>query len=302
RAGGSRRPPIHRSSLCPSTCGCHTCTATAFIIQHALGRGLTVDAGYVGSLGRQLPMSLPLNVAAPGEGAAGPRLFRQFGRISDATQRGGGMNNNYNALQVGASKRYSQGLSLTVAYTWSKVLSIGDDQGSFTNNINLKANYGPTNYDRRHMLTVSHVYELPFGPGKGMLARGPAAVVFGGWQLSGIFRATSGTRFSATADPTPCNCPGNNNYADVLKPVRLLKGAGPGQLWFDTSAFGQPGPNRFGTAGRNIILGPGLVNYDVAIVRNVRVRELMRVEIRAEMYNLTNTPHFGNPVANFNAG
>jgi hypothetical protein len=81
-----------------------------------------------------------------------------------------------------------------------------------------------------------------------------------------------------------------------------LKGAGPGQLWFATSAFGQPGPDRFGNAGRNTILGPGLVNYDVSVVRNFSIRERMRLELRDAFYNVTNTPHFNNPINNFNAG
>ena len=72
-------------------------------------------------------------------------------------------------------------------------------------------------------------------------------------------------------------------------------------MWFDTSAFGQPGANRFGTAGRNVLTGPGLVNYDGSIVRNVALRERLRLEIRGELYNLTNTPHFNNPVGNVNA-
>jgi hypothetical protein len=152
------------------------------------------------------------------------------------------------------------------------------------------------------MLTASHMWELPFGRGKRFLNDNPLRYALGGWQVSGIFRAASGTYFTAAADATPCACPGNGNYADALHPVTLLKGAGPGQLWFDTSAFGQPGANRFGNAGRNTIPGPGLVNYDVSLVRNFAIRERARLEIRGEFYNVTNTPHFNNPVNNFNAG
>jgi hypothetical protein len=274
----------------------------SFTVQHEIGHGIRLDAGYVGSLGRQLPYSLPLNLARPGEGAAGRELFRRYGRTADTTLRATGIRNNYNSLQVGAVKRFQQGLSFTAAYTWSKALGVGDDQGSFTNAVDIGANYGVTSYDRRHMLTVSHVYELPFGPGKRLANDGWVSYLARGWQLSGILRAASGTRFSALADSTPCNCPGNGNYADALRPVELLKGAGPGQLWFTTSSFGQPGPNRFGTAGRNTVLGPGIVNYDVSIFRNFAVRERMRLELRAEFYNVSNTPHFSNPVNNVNAG
>jgi len=271
-------------------------------IQRAVGWGVTLDAGYVGSLGRRLVYAQNLNVAPPGGGAAGRLLFLRYGRTADATLRASGVNNNYNSLQILAAKRFSGSLSFTAAYTWGKTLGVGDDQAGFINQLDFRKNYGVTGYDRRHMLTISHIYELPFGRTKRFLSGHPLRYAFGDWQLSGIFRAASGSYFTASADATPCNCPGNGNFADALRPVNLLKGAGPGQLWFDTSAFGQPGPNRFGTAGRNSILGPGLMNYDVSLVRNFLIRERMRLEIRGEFYNLTNTPHFNNPVGNLNAG
>jgi hypothetical protein len=216
--------------------------------------------------------------------------------------RAHGVNNNYNSLQANAGKRFSHGFSFTAAYTYSKGMDVGSDQASFTNQINIRANYGPANFDRTHMFNLSHIYELPFGPGKSHLNSGPLSHVVGDWQLNGIFRAVTGAPFTAVADATPCNCPGNANFADSLRKTEILGGVGPGQFWFDTTAFGQPGPNRFGTAGRNTIRGPGIVNYDFSIFRIFRIREQTNLEFRAEFYNLTNTPHFNNPVNNFNLG
>jgi hypothetical protein len=73
---------------------------------------------------------------------------------------------------------------------------------------------------------------------------------------------------------------------------------GPGQYWFTTSAFAVPGPNRFGSAGRNILRGPRLSNYDFSLFRNFAIGERFKLEYRAEFYNLTNTPHFANPSGN----
>ena len=64
------------------------------------------------------------------------------------------------------TKRLSHGLTFTVAYTWSRSLDVGSDQASFTINNDFRRNYGPSNYDRTHMLTISHIYELPFGKGQ----------------------------------------------------------------------------------------------------------------------------------------
>jgi len=274
-----------------------------FTIQRQITYDFTIDAGYVGSLGRRLPYQQALNAAQPGTGAAGLALFRAFGRTATTTLRANGVNNNYNSLQANAIKRFSHGLSLTVAYTFSKTLGVGDDEGrAFTNQLDFKKNYGPQSYDRTHMLVMSHIYELPFGSGKKFLSQSPLRFFVGGWQVNGILRSATGTPFSALADATPCNCPGNGNYADAVAPVRIIGGAGPQQRWFDTSAFVQPGANRFGTAGRNTIRGPGLINYDFSAFRNFRVREGVRIEFRSEFYNLTNTPHFNNPVNSFNAG
>jgi len=249
-----------------------------------------------------LPYSRELNAAYPGTGAGGLALFRAFGRTVTTTLRANGVNNNYNSLQANATKRFSHGLTFTVSYTYSKTLGVGDDQASFVNVLDFKKDYGPTSYDFTHMLTISHLYELPFGSGKRFVNSSPLRFLVGGWQVNGILRAATGAPFTATADSTSCNCPGNGNFADAVAPVRILGGTGPGQLWFDTSAFAQPGPNRFGTAGRNTIRGPGLINYDFSVFRNFRIMEAARIEFRSEFYNLTNTPHFNNPNGNFNSG
>ncbi|MBA3711681.1 MAG: hypothetical protein H0W76_04425, partial [Pyrinomonadaceae bacterium] len=76
---------------------------------------------------------------------------------------------------------------------------------------------------------------------------------------------------------------------------------GPGTSYFDTSAFATPAPNRYGTAGRNTLRGPNLINYDFSIFKNFRLTETKRLEFRTEFYNLTNTPHFNQPNGNFNS-
>ena len=232
--------------------------------QRELLNGVTLEAGYVGALGRQLPFNRALNAAAPGTGSAGRPFNVLFGHTADVSLRANGVNSNYNSLQVNLAKRYSQGLTFTLAYTYSKSLDVGNDQPGFTNNLDLKRQYGPSGFDRTHMLTASHLVEMPFGKGKRFLGQNRAAgMILGGWQLNGIFRLATGTPFTASADATSCNCPGNGQFADAIAPVTYLGGVGPGQPWFSTSSFALPGPNRFGSAGRNTIRGPRLTNYDV---------------------------------------
>ncbi len=271
--------------------------------QREIGAGIAVDVGYVGNVGRQEPFNLALNAAPAGTGIAGKPFNQRFGHTADVSLRADGVNSNYNSLQANASKRFSHGLTFTLAYTYSKSMDLGSDQAGFTDNTNLQRHYAPSNYDRTHMLTISHLYELPFGKGKPFLrGGGPLAYIVGNWQINGIFRLATGTPFTVTADATPCNCPGNGNFADALRPAQILDGIGPGQKWFDTTAFGQPGANRFGNGGRNIVRGPRLTNYDFSLFRNFPIAERVKAEFRAEFYNISNTPHFSNPSTNLNAG
>jgi hypothetical protein len=267
-----------------------------FTYQRDLGHDIVFDVGYVGNLGRQLPFNRALNAAAPGTGSAGRPFNVLFGHSADVSLRADGINSNYNSLQTNLTKRFSHGLTFTLAYAFSKSLDVGNDQPGFTDNLDLKRQYGPSGFDRTHMITASHLYELPFGKGKPLLSRNRAAsLILGGWQLNGIFRFATGTPFTATADATSCNCPGNNQFADAIAPITYLGGIGPGQPWFSTSSFAAPAPNRFGTAGRNTIRGPRLTNYDLSVFRLFTISERIRLEYRSEFYNLTNTPHFANP-------
>lgn len=270
--------------------------------QREFGRGLVLDTAYVGTLGRRLPSQRELNFALPGAGTAGLRFNQLFGRTASVAERANAYNNNYNALQVNLQKRYANGLQFGAAYTWSRSLSVQDDQGGFVIVADIRRNYGPTSFDRSHMLVLNHIYELPFGKGKAFLHDGPARWIAGGWQLNGILRVVSGAPFNITADSGPCNCPGNGQFADVAGSYTKLGAIGPGQLFFNTAAFQAPPANRFGNAGRNIGRGPVLPNYDFSVFRNFDLTERLRLEFRSEFYNLTNTPQFANPVGNVNAG
>ncbi len=272
-----------------------------FTYERQLLSTLSFNVGYVGALGHELPYYRELNAAAPGTGSAGLPLNALYGRTASTQLRGDGANSNYNALQANATKRFSSGYSFTIGYAYSKSLDTGSNQPGLTDNLDLHRQYGPSDFDQTHILTISHIYEFPFGKGKPFLNNGGiAAHILSNWQLNGIFRLATGMPFTASADATSCNCPGNGNYADAISPVHLLNGIGPGQPWFTTSSFATPSPNRFGNAGRNTIRGPGFKNYDFSLFRRFSLTERFKLEFRGEFYNLTNTPHFGNPDGNVN--
>jgi TonB dependent receptor len=271
-------------------------------LEHDFGAGLLGSVAYVGSLGRKLPYTRELNASALGAGVAGLPLNSAFGHTAPTLLRGFGLSNNYHALEASASKRFNQSLAFTAAYTYSKALDYASDLAPLANPLNLRSNYGLADYDRTHVFTLSHLFELPFGSGRRWLSTGVLGYVLGNWQFNGILRAATGTPVSATVDPTLSGAIGSTVYANVSGPVQTLGNIGPGQFWFDPSAFSEPGANQFGSGARNQLRGPGFGNYNLSLFRLFPIMERANLEFRAEVYNLTNTTIFPNPAGNYNLG
>jgi len=281
-----------------------------FGIQRDLTHGILFDISYVGNLGRELPFTQDINAAAPGAGTAGLPMGAS-GRTAPTLLRGTGMTSNYNSLQINATKRFSQGIAFTAAYTWSKSLDYGAGEMPFFNNLNPRANYGPSDFDRAQMFTVSHNWRLPFGAGTQHLNSGVVGRILGPWQLDGIFRLATGVPFTPTASAAACACPGNTATADLV-PNGTVSGisyypsyfgyyyyAVPYQ--FQTFAFAQPAAGTFGNVGRNSVRGPGFTNYDLALSRSFVFVESTRLDFRAEAYNIANSTNFGTPITNVNS-
>jgi hypothetical protein len=153
-------------------------------------------------------------------------------------------------------------------------------------------------FDRTHNFQAYTNWELPFGRGKKWAREGLGSAVIGGWQLNALLSRTSGTPFNVASSGTSVNAPGNTQTADqVLPSVAILGGHGPGNPYFDPNAFAAVTAVRFGTSGRDIIRGPGLFNTDLSLFRDFSVTERFKLQFRAEAFNFTNTPQFGNPGA-----
>jgi hypothetical protein len=262
--------------------------------QRELDWGFVGQIGYVGSRTVRPLLTMELNYALPGGGNTGRILNRQYGRTAGTTlqlpyEDGTGR---YDSLQATLTRRFSNGFQLQTSYTWSKSMSWGT---SWMDPSQFHRNRALSSFDRPHNLQVGWVAELPFGDGKPFATDGLAKVLLGGWQLNGIFSSYSGTPFTVTASGTSLNAPGNAQTADqVLDEVRIIGGTGPGQSWFDPLAFRSITDVRYGNSGINTLRGPGVVNLDLGLFREFRIRNT-RIQFRAEAFNATNTPHFNNP-------
>jgi hypothetical protein len=271
------------------------------MLQKDLGKGWIAEAGYVGNRQIRLQNRWNANYGFIGGGTAGRVLARKFGRTADTLffSATGGFRSWYDSLQATLERRFSGGRMLRISYTWSKALGPrGNENGvdGYTNNNPLYWSLiakVPRSYDRTHNMSAALALELPFGRGKRWANSGLAARLLEGWQLNGLLTAYTGGPFSVTAPGASLNAPANGQTADLIKPkVEIYHKR---ERWFDTTAYAPVLEPRFGTAGWDQLRGPGLVNLDAGVFRTFRLRENLGLQFRAEVFNLSNTPHFANP-------
>jgi len=261
-------------------------------VQQEFYWGTVLSAGYVGALGRHVLGITELNAAFPGTGMAG-LPFASIGRTGSTLSYDNGLTSNYNSLQVNLSKHFSKGLSFLASYTLSKALGYTSSNNRLLNPFDLRSNYGPQDYDRQHVLSISHLWQIPFG----MHGSHLMSTLLGGWQINGIFTWETGTPLTVMSDPVACACPGASLFANLNGSAFMNEGT----TFLNAAAFSAPTAGQFGNLGRNALRGPGSKNYDMSLFKSFRVRDRFNLELRGEVYNLTNTPRFAPPVTNINS-
>lgn len=266
-----------------------------FNVQRQLGAGRVLEAGYVGSSGSKLISARDINQPGPSAAPFNPRPHRAFDDINILESRA---SSSYHSLQTRFQQRFAKGFSTLAAYTWSK--SIDDASGFFSSagdpnfpqdSRNVAAERARSNFDVRHRFTASYTWDLPLG--KGLLR--------GGWQTSGVWSFQTGRPFTVALMSELDNSGtgrsvlgfGANDRPHVVRNPNLSNPTP--ERWFDTSAFAMPARGTFGSAGRNIVDGPGMRNINLAILKNFPVKEVLAVQFRAEAFNLANRVNLDLP-------
>jgi hypothetical protein len=244
------------------------------------------------------PYSSPFCQPTTGAGCP-PDGIPVFGSIYTADNMA---NSNYNSLQASVEQRYSHGLQFQASYTYSKSLDYGSSFEDTINPLDFARSYALSQFDARNRLVLSYIWALPIAsrPGRwGKLANG--------WSVSGITTLQSGfpIRITSNADLELQNSfafltAGEPNLVGVFQ---QMDPRGPGHLAFNPAAFAQP--TQLGTIGnspRTICCGPGINDFDFAVMKEIRLTEATSLQFRAESFNIFNTAQFLSPDGNISDG
>lgn len=263
-------------------------------LERELGRSTVLSLAYIGSRTVHADSSTVLNVPEPGPGNIGSR--RPIPQLSQFnTIRWDGWAT-YHAFALGIKRRLNRGLTFDANWTWSHSIDDASDPGATLNEANLPQNVydrtaekASSSFDHRHRAVVSLVYQIP-APMKVRWAE----AVLGQWQAGGYFTAQSGAPFTVNISSDQANI----GTGPAQRPnISADPNSGPHtpEQWFDTAVFSLPALYSFGNAPRNAVTGPGLEEFDFSLQKDIVLKEPLRLQFRAEAYNLLNHPNFNIP-------
>jgi hypothetical protein len=297
-------------------------------IQQQLPGQFVAQAGYTGSLGRNLFQRSITNLITAVDPATG-RVTRQNPDFGEVDYKTSGGRDHYHALQLGLNRRFVQGLIFGMQYSWAH--SIGTSQGSneaiTAQNpfcFNCERADGPA--DIRHYVNTNATYELPLGKNRRWFKQGALSHLLGLWSLGGAYNARTGLPInvfvvrpdvvnvdaagrvvSASGAPgagaqAVINTPGGGSTRATRRPDLVL-GVSPylkdrtSLQWLNPAAFAIPRPGTYGNLARNAMRGPGFSQLDLTLTKRVAVSERQTVEFRSDFFNLLNRANFSNPPA-----
>ena len=277
-------------------------------LQRELRWGIFAEIGYVGSRGQDLIRQpdinapsfddLAANAALPSSQRANTNYLRPYKGYSSIRMRLSDAMSRYNALQLFLSRRRGA-LKWTSSYTLG---SARDNGSGNTSNIdtgqdfaNLAYSYGPSDFDRRHILVETWTYELPFLRGKTGLAAG----ALGGWEVSGIYRFQSGSPLTITANTAIGSRRADYLAGDAYIPSSGRFSADGSVLWLDPDQFAPAPESRLGNSRRGQFRGPSYQVFDLSFRKGFPLRGEARLQIQADLFNAFNKLNLDNPQTNF---
>jgi hypothetical protein len=285
----------------------------SFGIQRELAPRAVLSVAYVGNQNSHQRISRNINMplledarrAEVSAGTLGANRIRPFPGFSTITYAENSSSGNYHSLQMNLRMNNYRGLTFQSAYTWAHAIDIhSQDFGdSMANPYDHAFSRGSSDLDRRHVLTFNYVYDLPFGKDHPNAA---VRQILGGWQLSGITTFQSGLPVTVSYPGDNAGVGGAGTRPDLIGDPN----AGPKTVdqWFNTGAFTDPPALSFGTAGRNIVGGPGRNNWNISVFKLFTgipfptSQEGAQMQFRFEFFNAFNHTQFNGLFTTFESG
>jgi Carboxypeptidase regulatory-like domain/TonB-dependent Receptor Plug Domain/TonB dependent receptor len=289
-------------------------------VQRQIGNSWLAELNYVGTRSTHLDVLSDFNQPTIiGNTSTGIAPYANFGYVEHTNSIGVGK---YNGLEATLSRRFTNGLSVRLAYTYSRSLDntpeeLESNSGAPPNGRDYAAWYGPSDFDIPHRVALSYVYELPFGTGRRFVNSGLLSKIIGGFQTSGVYTYYSGHPFTvneggtlaaaldafgqATAVPNVVGNPvivGNPNcwfYVSANSACTKLDPSG-------ANAYQVTATGVVGDSGRNTLRGPHTNVFDFSLVRDFPIKESLKLQFRWEVFNLFNAVLFGQPNNNVTSG
>ncbi len=269
-------------------------------VEQALGFGMVLTAAYVGELGHALRTSPNLNLGPLGQSAFSATLrpfYTKFPGVTDIYNIESNGFSNYNSMQATVIKRAGHGVTLQANYTWAHAL--GDVQGFSAGGLYTSADpvhtatveYGNSELDVRNRFAMMLNYHLSFADN----LKGLAAVFGKGWQFNAIDVWETGQPFTVVNSSARTATGVGSDRPNQLR-TAYLPGHGVTH-WFDTAAFVAQPIGQLGTAARNSVYGPSYRHFDLSFFKDFSFTDRANLQFRAESFNLSNTPNFGQPGA-----
>jgi hypothetical protein len=283
----------------------------SFGIQQSVGWGFVLDTGYVGNLGRHLnwafdmaPVPLGANfnpnnidTSTTTRSPLPTNFLRSaYPGFAGVTYQNWGATSNYHSLQTTLNRRFSRGFQFGLSYTWSKFLDAVDFDGNTVSPFvpARQYNYGLSTYDRTHNLRTNFLYQTPRVWYNNPISKW----ALNGWEISGINAfisgAPTGVGFTTTNNADITGTSSQGPRIDVIGNPVLPKDQRTFAKNFRTDVFRLPAVGTLGNAGRTLLRGPGVENWDLSLFKNFPIREPFRLQFRAEAYNAFNHTQFSS--------
>ena len=275
----------------------------SFGVERELAPNMMLNVTYVGMSGHYEPGGITWNQPQIGASYATPGVsmdyLRPYPGFTGIRNTVYAFNSNYNSLLVSVDRRLAKGLQFDATYTYQRTMDEYEGFGAADlNEYNpFLMMYGRASFNKPNVFNLSYVYQLPFL----LHAHGPVSLL-GGWQLSGITTFQSGL-----TNVTPGISPDASGAGQGGRPIWLANPNFPKSQrtlteYFNTAAFAVPPNSTLGDTGRDVIDSPGLNNFDVALSKNFKIREGMRIQFRGEFFNVINHPQFSGLSTTVGAG